>query len=57
MAFNCLDVYFHPDLEFFKKGKIGNWKNVLTEEQSNRIDEVMKKNLKYKRPLQYEPSK
>lgn len=57
MAFNVLDVYFHPDLDFFKKGKIGTWKNHLTEEQSKRIDEAMAKNLKYKKPLQYEPSK
>lgn len=56
MAFNVLDVYFHSDLNFFKKGKIGTWKNHLTEEQSKRIDEVMRQNLKYKKPIQYEPT-
>jgi len=57
MAFNVLDIYFQPDLNFFKKGKIGNWKNYLTEEQSKRIDDVISKNLKYDRPIKYESTK
>ena len=56
MAFNALDVYFKTELKFFKKGQIGNWKNYLTEEQSKRIDEVVSKNLKYKKTIKYEPT-
>ena len=47
---------FKPDLDFFNKGKIGNWRNHISEEQSKRIDEVVAKNLKYKKPIQYEPT-
>lgn len=56
MAFNALDVYFKTELNFFKKGQIGNWKNYLTEEQSKRIDDVVNKNLKYKKSIKYEPT-
>ena len=56
MAFNALDVYFKTELNFFKKGQIGNWKNYLTEEQSKRIDDVVNKNLKYKKIIKYEPT-
>ena len=48
--------YFKPGFEFFNKGKIGNWKKHISEEQSKRIDEVVAKNLKYKKPIQYEPT-
>ena len=47
---------FKPDLEFFNKGKIGNWRNHISEEQSKRIDEAVAKNLNYKKPIQYEPT-
>lgn len=57
MAFNVLDMYFHPDMNFFKKGQIGNWKNYLTEEQAKRVDDVIREKLKYRRPIQYEPTK
>ena len=56
MAFNALDMYFKTELNFFKKGQVGNWKNYLSEEQSKRIDDVVSKNLRYKRPIKYEPS-
>ena len=48
---------FKDDLNFFSQGKIGTWKKYLTEEQSQKIDEMVRKNLTYKRPIQYEPSK
>ena len=48
---------FKSDVTFMNKGKIGNWKSYFSEEQSKRIDEVVEKNLEYKRkPIQYEPS-
>ena len=47
---------FKPDLEFFNKGKIGNWKNHLNDEQSKRLEEMVEKNLKCEKPIQYEPS-
>ena len=47
---------FKPDVEFFNKGQIGNWKAHLSDEQSRRIDQVVEKNLTYtKKPIQYEP--
>jgi hypothetical protein len=51
-----IESTFKGDIEFFRKGQIGNWKNYLSEEISNKIDEVMRKNLKYKRPIKYEPT-
>jgi hypothetical protein len=47
---------FKEDIEFLRKGEIGNWKNYLSEEISNKIDEVMRINLKYKRAIKYEPT-
>lgn len=35
------------DFEFFRKGKIGNWKNYFTAEMSRRIDEMVKLKLTY----------
>ena len=48
---------FKDDLNFFSQGQIGTWKKHLNEEQSKKIDEMVRKNLTYKRPIQYEPSK
>jgi hypothetical protein len=42
---------------FFNQGKIGTWKERLTEEQSKKIDDAMKNKLTYKRAIQFEPSK
>lgn len=53
-----IDRVYKSDIEFFKKGKIGTWREYLSEEISNKIDVVMRDNLKYKRrPIRYVPSK
>lgn len=57
MDMKMMEHMFTNDLVFFNKGQIGNWKNHLTEEQSKKIDEMVKTKLTYKKPLQYEPSK
>lgn len=57
MDMKGMDHMFKQDLNFFAKGQIGNWKNYLSDEQSKKIDEVVQKNLTYKRPIQYEPTK
>lgn len=44
---------FKPDMEFYNKGKIGNWRSYMSDEQSKRIDEMTTKHLKYKRAIQY----
>lgn len=56
MDMGHIDTMFKNDLTFFNKGQVGNWKNVLTEEQSRKIDEMVKTKLTYKKPIQYEPS-
>lgn len=43
-------------LKLFRKGEIGDWKNYFTEEMSKRVDELVEANLKYSRPLKYEPT-
>lgn len=48
---------FKEDLDFFSKGQIGTWREHLNEQQSKKIDEMVKNKLKYKQPIQYEPSK
>lgn len=55
MDFRLEDEVFKSDLNFFFKGKIGNWKAYLSEEQSRKIEEMVKSKLKYKIPIQYEP--
>jgi estrone sulfotransferase len=44
------------DIEFVRKGQIGNWKEHLSPEMSMRIDTVVKKKLKYNKTFKYEPS-
>lgn len=40
---------------FYRKGKIGDWKNYLTEDMSKAIDKLVEEKLKYnKRPLIFE---
>lgn len=38
---------------FFNKGKIGNWKNYFTQEQSDEMDRIIEENLKYKKQIFY----
>jgi len=57
MNMGAIDEIFKSDLEFFSKGQIGTWKNHLNEEQSKKIDDMVKNKLKYKKPIQYEPIK
>lgn len=48
--------FYSPEMVFFNQGKIGTWKERLTEEQSKKIDDAMKSKLTYKRAIQFEPS-
>lgn len=57
MDFTVIDEIYKSDLKFFFKGKIENWKNYLTDEQSRKIDEMVKSKLTYTRPIKYEASK
>lgn len=45
--------YFKEDLEFFRKGQIGDWVNYFTEDLSKRVDEAVQKNLEYKHKFNY----
>ncbi len=48
---------FSDDMVFFNQGKIGNWKNYLSENASRKIDEMLASKLTYnRRPIQFEPS-
>jgi hypothetical protein len=44
---------FKKDGAFFRKGKIGDWLNCLSREQSMELDQVLEKNLKYGRKFEY----
>jgi hypothetical protein len=44
---------FKKDGAFFRKGKIGDWLNGLSKEQSIELDRVLEKNLKYERKFDY----
>jgi hypothetical protein len=37
---------FEADMQFFRKGKVGDWRNHFNEELSNLVDEAIAKNLK-----------
>ena len=50
--FNNLDMY-EKDSKFFVNGQIGNWRKSFNHEMSNRFDEVISKNLKYKGFIDY----
>ena len=42
---------------FYRKGKIGDWKNYLTEEMSKTIDKLVKEKLTYvNKPIKFEAS-
>lgn len=44
---------FNEDVDFFKNGKIGQWDAYFTEEMSQRLEEVLRKNLMYKTKFNY----
>jgi hypothetical protein len=37
---------FEKDMEFFRKGQIGDWRNHFSEELSKRVDDYLKDSLK-----------
>lgn len=41
---------------FFRKGKIGDWRNHFTEEMSKKIDDMVATKLTYKKPFKFEPT-
>lgn len=55
ISFGFLRIY-SDDMVFFNQGKIGYWKNHLSEAMSKKIDEMVTHKLSYKRPIQFEPS-
>mgnify|MGYP002790744223 CR=1 FL=1 len=56
-----LDIFEHfQNFEFFKKGskffvngQVGNWYKYFSKELSNKFDDVISKNLKYKENIDY----
>ena len=38
---------FKKDIKFFRNGKFGEWRGVLTKEMSDRVEKVFKEKLKY----------
>jgi hypothetical protein len=44
---------FEADLQFFRKGKIGDWRSLFTDELSRAVDEAVEKNLKSKLVFNY----
>lgn len=52
--YTTLDKYFTNNIQFFRKGKVGNWKNYFTHEMNDQVDQVISKYLTYKGRLEYE---
>ena len=44
---------FDDSVDFFKNGKIGQWRKYFTQEMCERLEETLKKNLKYKKDFIY----
>jgi estrone sulfotransferase len=44
---------FEADMQFFRKGKIGDWQNHFTDELSQIVDEWIQRNLKSKLTFNY----
>jgi hypothetical protein len=38
--------WFEKDMEFFRKGKVGDWRNHFSEELSQLVDQALARNLK-----------
>ena len=45
--------HYKPDLQFFRKGKVGDWRNYLSQEMSERMDQWIEKNLEYKGKINF----
>lgn len=45
------------EMNLFRKGVIGDWKNHLDANMSQKIDDMVTKNLKYKKHFKFEPTK
>lgn len=44
---------FEKDMQFFRQGKIGDWRNHLSEETSKKVDELVEEKLKCKLTFNY----
>lgn len=52
-AFKYLSYAYDKEFSFFRKAQIGNWRDFFNEEQSKKVDEMVKKNLKYQGVFNY----
>jgi estrone sulfotransferase len=54
-SFNFLkDVnWFEKDMEFFRKGKTGDWKNHFSGELAQKVEDALARNLKSKNKFNY----
>ena len=50
---NSRPANFKEDMQFFRKGQIGDWKNYFTEEMFARLKVAVERNLKYKGYIDY----
>jgi hypothetical protein len=46
-------VIFKNEMDFFRKGQVGDWVNFFSEEQSRRMDEAVAQKLSYKGVIKY----
>jgi hypothetical protein len=57
-----LDLFEHfrssallkKDSKFFATGKVGNWRAYFSDELSDKFDEIIRRNLKYKGHIDYD---
>lgn len=45
---------FKPKIQFFRNGKSGEWRDVLTKEMSDKVEQVFKQNLKYQGDMHFD---
>lgn len=48
------DKIFKKSIKFFRNGKSGEWRQVLTKEMSDKVEQVFKLNLKYQGDMYYD---
>ena len=56
IAFNFtnIDSFFHKTVNYFRQGKVADWKKHLSDEMSERIERMVCEKIKYPEQIKYE---